>query len=385
MVVMNKCILTTILYAWIAFRVRAQDCSTLTSCVECLDTDGCGTWQSDNTCQASCLIQDGGCFSAENFEGQANDVICSVAANSAADAELCSNMTDCGSCIGTTLSDESTTCQWFSDGEYCGSACDMNGCGNTICVAASGTVADVNTLCKGQTCEFCLDLKCAWAPGIGCMASCDNVETNCLLGTEYSAEDICDANSDITCDGLACDFCLGVGNCAWVPDEGCVSSCEGIADARCFASLDYNASDVCVTLSTTTIPASSTAEPASTADASDSTTAEPASTTAVPASTAEPASTAIPLSVEEDPCTGLSCEECVDSSCGWVPDDGCISDCSVFDMGCFPGEVYDAYEVCDSSNLETFRPASETAMSSAAKESIVAAAAAIMILNAMIH
>ena len=34
-------------------------------------------------------------------------------------------------------------------------------------------------------------------------------------------------------------------SCAWVPVEGCLSSCDIIADTACFPAVDYNASEVC--------------------------------------------------------------------------------------------------------------------------------------------
>jgi hypothetical protein len=49
------------------------------------------------------------------------------------------------------------------------------------------------------------------------------------------------------CDGLSCEDCLANSDeaCAWVPVEGCLSSCGIIADTACFAAIDYNASQVC--------------------------------------------------------------------------------------------------------------------------------------------
>jgi len=45
----------------------------------------------------------------------------------------------------------------------------------------------------------------------------------------------------------SCEGCLEDtgGMCVWTPAEGCLSSCDNIADTACFPSADYNAADVC--------------------------------------------------------------------------------------------------------------------------------------------
>lgn len=187
--------------------------------------------------------------------------------------------------------------------------------------AARAQETDMNALCNGLACEFCLDLQCAWATNMGCLASCDGVESNCIQGSENTTE-ACSAAATATtnspnteespCAGLSCDFCIGAGNCAWAREEGCISSCNNIAD--CFPSSEYDAIDVCST------------------------------------------------GVEDDACKGLTCEECFGNECDWAPDLGCLLNCSIFDTGCFPGAVYDAFEVCDTS------PSAETPTSSARQD-----------------
>ena len=80
---------------------------------------------------------------------------------------------DCGSCTGTTLSDGTSTCQWFStDGPdgYCAAGCGMMGCGVTTCDGGTpsvlpecgeGLCADPSGACRQPGDEWFLDDACS--------------------------------------------------------------------------------------------------------------------------------------------------------------------------------------------------------------------------------
>jgi len=180
-----------ILLAFALALARAQDCSQVTTCVECLAVDDCGAW-SEGTCLESCsAIADASCYTTNTFPNKTVEEACQAAADATVDAELCAEQTDCGECVGTTLSDGNTTCQWFQDGGYCGSACDMNGCGETTCTDP----------CEGLSCQDCLDggASCGWIPLAGCLSGCSVIDTTCFLAKEYDASEVCDdvtENSD---------------------------------------------------------------------------------------------------------------------------------------------------------------------------------------------
>lgn len=172
---------------------------------------------------------------------------------------------------------------------------------------------DMNGLCSSLTCEFCLNLKCAWTLDMGCLSSCDNVEVICVQKSDNNSSNVCTTNRTIeessSCDGLSCESCLGVDTCAWSKEEGCISSCDN--KTECFPSSEYSEIEVCTS------------------------------------------------GVVDDACDGLKCEECLGNDCDWAPEHGCLLNCSIFDTGCFPGAVYDAFEVCGES------PSTETPTSSA--------------------
>lgn len=136
-----------------------SNCGSKTSCRDCLgdDTSTCG-WVPIEGCLESCnIIADVACYNIENFnedndENNDNaeslimtgDDICIAADNDMADMDLCSSQTDCTSCVETTLVSETSswnTCQWFQDGNYCGSECGMVGCGETACSADSSNIS----------------------------------------------------------------------------------------------------------------------------------------------------------------------------------------------------------------------------------------------------
>jgi len=59
--------------------------------------------------------------------------VCEKAANDKTDADLCSGKLDCQSCFEAVLSDGRGTCRWFGNSGYCGSGCNMMGCGSETC------------------------------------------------------------------------------------------------------------------------------------------------------------------------------------------------------------------------------------------------------------
>lgn len=283
--------------------LRAQDdCSNVTTCIECLTTETCGAW-AVGSCLSDCdMVADAPCYDATTFPNLSAEETCQAANDTAADAALCANQTDCTTCTATVFNNDNTTttCQWNPNGNFCASACGLAGCGVYTCqdVACDGLSA----------CEECLDSPpCAWVmPLEGCLPSCSAIadvscytnetfpnktsqescqaiadaskdssscanQTDCgaCTGTVLSDGnttcqwfpdgDYCASGCDMTgcglytcqmnaCDGLSCEDCLANHSdeaCAWVPVEGCLSSCGIIADTACFPAVDYNASQVC--------------------------------------------------------------------------------------------------------------------------------------------
>lgn len=157
-------------------------------------------------------------------------------------------------------------------------------------------------------CHFCIDLNCSWTPSVGCSSVCNSHD--CVQGSDKNSTQVCASlsenknNRTITrkndespsCNGLTCEDCMGVQSCSWSNQEGCVLSCSDTVD--CFPSDTYTAIDVCTS------------------------------------------------GVVDDACDGLVCQECLTNECDWAPELGCLANCSIFDMGCFPGEVFDAIDVC---------------------------------------
>lgn len=284
--------------------LRAQDadddCRNVTTCVECLETEACGAW-AVGSCLESCdLIADAPCYDDSTFSNLTTtaEETCQAAADIEADAALCASQTDCGTCTDTVLMDGNTTCQWNPNGNFCASSCGLAGCGVYECQAD-----DCSAI---MSCESCLDSACAWVPQEGCLPSCNVVaDVSCYTNetfpnksSEESCQAVADASADSSlcasqtdcsdctgtvlsdgnttcqwfpdgeycasgcgmtgcgvdtcadnaCDGLSCNECLaddGDESCAWVPVEGCLSSCDIIADTACFPAVDYNASEVC--------------------------------------------------------------------------------------------------------------------------------------------
>ncbi|OEU20192.1 hypothetical protein FRACYDRAFT_268196 [Fragilariopsis cylindrus CCMP1102] len=136
-------------------QIMINECESNTSCRDCLSststaTTTCG-WVNGMGCLESCnIIADVGCYDIENFNGNdglmTGDDICTVAENDIANSELCDSQIDCTTCIETSLlvassswkpiAAATTKCKWFSDMNFCGSECNMIGCGESTCTTA---------------------------------------------------------------------------------------------------------------------------------------------------------------------------------------------------------------------------------------------------------
>lgn len=193
---------------------------------------------------------------------------------------------------------------------------------------------------------------------MGCFASCDGigVDENCLQGSQYSADEICVDTPPQACDGLQCEFCMGVGSCAWdASQQKCVSSCNDTATERgasCFPSESFQATDVCNTNDEDT-------EQVGDEEEQDEEQED-----------------------EDGACDAFtSCSECLEAKCDWATNGvGCIGNCSVFDMSCYPGAVYrnDAIQVCGD---ETEGSESAIVTSAAAATSVATMTAATVVSN----
>lgn len=176
------------------------NCNDFETCIDCLQTPECRGWAPSAVgCLESCdMIADVRCYTSMADESTISET-CQAADDNEADAELCSGKMNCDECVGTTLSDGNTTCQWFNDGSYCASGCDMAGCGETEC-QAEGT--DDDGECKGLDCQDCLGTTtttmCSWAPDVGCISSCTEIaDTACFSSGDSNATDVCSANETI--------------------------------------------------------------------------------------------------------------------------------------------------------------------------------------------
>lgn len=117
-------------------------CDQNMSCDSCLSS-ACAWAPAAGGCMDSCgMVADAACFdvdtdiSAAAATGRQSSTvgdICSVADSQQADAAQCAGLTGCTECVGSVLSDGTSTCQWFADAGSCASACGMDGCGETTC------------------------------------------------------------------------------------------------------------------------------------------------------------------------------------------------------------------------------------------------------------
>lgn len=128
-----------------------EQCDNDLDCVACLESSDCGHWQNEGGCFDFCMIQDVACYTTFTFPNFTNEETCQAAANNKADQMLCSQQANCTTCVATTLiSDDNTTCQWFTEGEYCGSACGMTGCGEKECrVSDDDVVSNTSSTTSG--------------------------------------------------------------------------------------------------------------------------------------------------------------------------------------------------------------------------------------------
>lgn len=105
-------------------------CSFKVSCIECLEAP-C-TWYGFGTClDFEPVLMDVPRYSLD--DGGTVQSVCETAANDKTDADLCASKLDCQSCFEAVLSDGRGTCFWFGDSGYCGSGCNMMGCGSETC------------------------------------------------------------------------------------------------------------------------------------------------------------------------------------------------------------------------------------------------------------
>ena len=143
-------------------QIMTNECESNTSCRDCLSststaTTTCG-WVNGMGCLESCnIIADVGCYDIENSNGNdvlmTGDDICTVAENDIANMELCDSQIDCTTCIETSLlvassswkpiAAATTKCKWFSDMNFCGSECNMIGCGESTCTTADNESSDL--------------------------------------------------------------------------------------------------------------------------------------------------------------------------------------------------------------------------------------------------
>jgi hypothetical protein len=212
-----------------------------TTCVDCLSLTECGAW-SVGECFSTCnnAPQDTSCYSPSltAFSNQTTAEICAVADVENADVALCQPISDCGTCVGTPLTDDSGGfCQWFEEEGFCDAGCGVAGCGVTTCTDLT-VLACVNITGCGQ----CLgQAECgAWSSSGDCFSDCSTVEAG---DTCYSIEafpdqtsrEICRTARDVrSCEGLSdCGSCTGTvlsdgaSVCHWFAQQGvCANDCD---------------------------------------------------------------------------------------------------------------------------------------------------------------
>lgn len=114
------------------------DCSSLTTCNECLENESCAHW-TIGECMSSCMVADVACWTTTGgFADMTADEICTKADDANKDSALCGSMKDCTSCLEATKSD-GKSCMWFEDEGFCDTGCNMIGCGTTDISTCSGS------------------------------------------------------------------------------------------------------------------------------------------------------------------------------------------------------------------------------------------------------
>ena len=284
-------------------------CSNNTSCENCLD-GGC-VWVPFQGCLESCdVIADISCYDPVFFPDTTNEDICVIADDQVADQELCNNQQGCDSCVNSVLSDGTTTCQWFADGEYCASGCGMLGCGDATCSdppandvpdIAFNTTTLPSIACDAYvSCNECLSESCAWIDSnIGCVEDCAAVaDTSCYTTStdiNVTVDDTCQKASSNEADDLLCQEPTDCQACVTtVLSDG--SSClwDGTFCAYgCHPEIGCG-TDICPTNDVGLEPG------------------------------------------EHDCDTYDTCNDCLSASCAWAPVEGCLESCSVIaDTACY--------------------------------------------------
>lgn len=177
-------------FAMVSYVSAKSACGDLKTCDECLNDDAICAWTAGE-CRSSCDIADASCYTKYTFEDKNSSETCKVVDQDKRDYKLCAKQRDCGLCTQTYKSDGSP-CQWFDLGEiqYCGSKCDMDGCGETTCSERCG---------RYSTCHGCLnswDFICAWTGG-ECHDDCDLADAACY--TKYTYKEL---NGSETCEKI---------------------------------------------------------------------------------------------------------------------------------------------------------------------------------------
>ena len=322
-----------------------------TSCTGCLSIEGCNAWVpsasevGSGECFPSCMDapQDVACYTNSTLGGDASSTVedvCQVAVTTQSDAELCASegSSSCEDCTSITLSDGFKTCLWFSTntgdnnnmmmgdeqptGGFCTNQCGMDGCGVATCddeeeIPGGGggpggdnnmDIDGTNCTAVSSSCEECLDMECAWlGTGAGCISSCDII-------------------ADVKCFDLTT-----------FPDLDVTESCEAVVEIEAEDMLCDSQPD-CTSCVSTTLSNGSTCRwnEEFTFCSSGSTQVGPGTTEcSISSDTTPPASgssATSPSSCEMN----SGCEECLGSSCAWAPVAGCLPSCSIIaDTSCY--------------------------------------------------
>lgn len=216
------------LLAWMTALVTS--CSNNTSCDDCLEEE-C-VWVPVAGCLESCdVIADTACFDLMNYPENTVEEVCALVEAAGSDSALCGMQDDCESCVSTTISD-GKTCQWFSQDSYCSSACGMNGCGDTVCSADPNITLPMNDCGDYETCGDCLAETCAWTPSEGCLESCDIIaDTSCFSPSNSTdIESICSAADEGETNQELCMAQTDCGSCVNTLLSDDITSCQWFED-----------------------------------------------------------------------------------------------------------------------------------------------------------
>lgn len=84
----------------------------------------------------------------------------------------------------------------------------MNGCGDLACSSDNG--------CFTGDCTSCLESSegCAWVPGEGCLTSCDIIaDTACFPSSNYTADEVCEQGDTMSSGETQTSDGVGGGSC----------------------------------------------------------------------------------------------------------------------------------------------------------------------------